>query len=499
MSENNGRGTKNLGLMKAIHVGVNPPLNTKIIWYNDNTEPYTSGPAKVHYYYNVISSQWEPLHSVGSGSGNFGYIAYSSNCEGADFALVLDENVHTHWALVTSNVEIQQNQLIPSLFIGRWTSYCTGVQTSGGNYTYVGYAVNCKGDNFSTVRHYTVPCLDCEKISSSTLVQTSENITHTDNADGTFDITFTNAIAGSDGILLDLKIDNKPLIDFSTYCIKVERGNLQGIVLLNLDTVEQGSFFVSGASESEEKFIDKNDGGSKLLITVPTNKNISTINGTIKVTVGTEGCCDESSETTDCIAYRNCFSIITSEEPIETLTVDLFADNWICNCCDCSNSTDDPKIKNIEVQIQSLNDFVKYNKIDQEIKIDINKNDIIKNDQNLTNLEQELLLVIQNIQDNYNQQISNLNQQIADIQQINQDQSDEIQNLQDFDTITLVTPTIEQLINNNNNNIQSDIQSVDNELKDFIANTYNVNHSQVTSNILNIEDKLDNIPFNKPL
>jgi rRNA maturation protein Nop10 len=64
-------GTKNLGLIKAIHVGINPPLNTKIIWYYDGTTPYATGPAKVHYYYDVITSQWLPLGGGGSGGGSF--------------------------------------------------------------------------------------------------------------------------------------------------------------------------------------------------------------------------------------------------------------------------------------------------------------------------------------------------------------------------------------------------------------------------------------------
>ena len=62
------KATKNLGLVKAIHVGVNPPLNVKMIWYNDSTLPYTTGPAKVHYFYDVVTSEWQPLSGTISGS-----------------------------------------------------------------------------------------------------------------------------------------------------------------------------------------------------------------------------------------------------------------------------------------------------------------------------------------------------------------------------------------------------------------------------------------------
>jgi len=496
MSGNSGRGTKNLGLMKAIHVGVNPPLNTKILWYNDNTEPYTTGPAKVHYFYNVINSQWEPLYGQGTGSGNFGYMSYASDCKGADFSLELDTEIHTHWALVISDNEIQQNQLIPSLFDGRWTKYCSDESVGGGNYTYIAYADDCDGDNFSTNRIYKVPCSDCELISSAEKIEGSESIIKTYNGDGSFDLEFVNAKPG-DKILLDLEMGGEPLIDFRTYCIKVQKGDLSGIVALNLDTTDQGSFYVSGASEPEEKFIDDNDGGSKMLVYLPNNQKIETITGTIRVFVGTEGCCSDNAGGADCIAYRKCFAIITSEEPIDELTVDLFAGKWICNCC-CDDSKDDPKVKNIEVQVKSLNDFVKEDKIEQDQKIEANSNNIIKNADNLTLVEQELLLAIQNIDKNYSQQINNLNQQILDLQQVNQDQSDQIEELQNQDIVAIVTPTIEDLIEQNNTEIQSDIQDVQNNLQEFISNTYNVDHAQVVDDIANLNDRIDELEFTPP-
>ena len=44
------RGTKNLGLVQAIYAGINPPMNTKIIWYDDNIG------VKIHKYYDVTLS-----------------------------------------------------------------------------------------------------------------------------------------------------------------------------------------------------------------------------------------------------------------------------------------------------------------------------------------------------------------------------------------------------------------------------------------------------------
>lgn len=47
--------TKNLGFIKAIHKGVNPPLNTAIIWYDDNIGQ------KIHKYYDVTLAVWVPF------------------------------------------------------------------------------------------------------------------------------------------------------------------------------------------------------------------------------------------------------------------------------------------------------------------------------------------------------------------------------------------------------------------------------------------------------
>lgn len=46
---------KNLGLVKAIHVGVNPPINNKILWYNNTPN------INKHFYYDTKLLQWVPL------------------------------------------------------------------------------------------------------------------------------------------------------------------------------------------------------------------------------------------------------------------------------------------------------------------------------------------------------------------------------------------------------------------------------------------------------
>lgn len=45
----------NLGLVKSIHVGLTPPINNKLIWYDDNAG------VKLAKYYNTFTSTWTPL------------------------------------------------------------------------------------------------------------------------------------------------------------------------------------------------------------------------------------------------------------------------------------------------------------------------------------------------------------------------------------------------------------------------------------------------------
>jgi hypothetical protein len=54
--------TKNLGLVKAIHVGTTPPTNTVMLWYDTN-----SG-VNIHKYYNVVTTLWVALNTPPTGS-----------------------------------------------------------------------------------------------------------------------------------------------------------------------------------------------------------------------------------------------------------------------------------------------------------------------------------------------------------------------------------------------------------------------------------------------
>jgi hypothetical protein len=65
--------TKNLGLVKAIHVGINPPLNIKMLWYNISPDE------NKHYYYDTLDLTWKALTSAGSPGTPVNYNFNDSN------------------------------------------------------------------------------------------------------------------------------------------------------------------------------------------------------------------------------------------------------------------------------------------------------------------------------------------------------------------------------------------------------------------------------------
>lgn len=52
-----------LGLVKAIHIGLTSPSNTVMLWYDDNISE------KIHKWYNTLTSTWEPLVPTVASSG----------------------------------------------------------------------------------------------------------------------------------------------------------------------------------------------------------------------------------------------------------------------------------------------------------------------------------------------------------------------------------------------------------------------------------------------
>lgn len=70
------RGGKNLGMVKAIHAGINPPLNKKIIWFDDNIN------VKLHKRYDYQTSLWVPFTVGGNGASAY-ELAIESGYDGS--------------------------------------------------------------------------------------------------------------------------------------------------------------------------------------------------------------------------------------------------------------------------------------------------------------------------------------------------------------------------------------------------------------------------------
>lgn len=49
--------TQNLGLVKLVHVGVTPPVNIQMVWYDSNVG------VNIHKYYDTLTTTWVPLNS----------------------------------------------------------------------------------------------------------------------------------------------------------------------------------------------------------------------------------------------------------------------------------------------------------------------------------------------------------------------------------------------------------------------------------------------------
>jgi hypothetical protein len=65
--------TRNLGQIAAIYIGTIPPVNLKLIWYDDNEG------VKAHKYYDVITETWENLCPDPMESNNYRMNQYSIN------------------------------------------------------------------------------------------------------------------------------------------------------------------------------------------------------------------------------------------------------------------------------------------------------------------------------------------------------------------------------------------------------------------------------------
>lgn len=348
-------GTKNLGLIKAIHVGVNPPLNTKILWYNDATTPYTTGPAKVHYYYDVILADWYPLNGVDA-TGTFTYIAFSSSCDGSeDFSFELNAETHCYWAIISSPTEILGPALTPDLFKDRWTQFCRcsmpGEPTGEPVYTYIAFADDCEGTNLGLDPMYEVECTDCQWADSYNVASGSTAFQITPNGDG-IQVDITNGVAGNE-VFIDLTLNSLPLTDLLDYCVQITAGiQFSGEVEIHIGDEPNKLLLDSPVTEWKNELVSN---GSQLVLKIP-DGYVGQVTTTFQIQIGTKECCS-FQEGDKCYCCRKYWGVITSPTPIATLTPEMYENRWIAiGGCDGGCSTDCNGLFDIHTQqIEALN------------------------------------------------------------------------------------------------------------------------------------------------
>jgi hypothetical protein len=424
-------GTKNLGLIKAIHVGVNPPLNVKILWFNDSVQPYTTGPAKVHYYYDVAVADWMPLGAGATINGIYTYIAFASSCSGADFSLSFDPLLHCFWAIVTSNTSIPNVNLVPTLFQNRWTRFCQcGGSTGSGNFTYVAFADDCEGNNFSTEMQYEVDCEDCQYADTFLVNSGNSSFQPTNTGDGV-EIVLNNVFPGQQ-LILDVRMMGSILLEeLIDYCVSISTlPNFAGEMEISLG-VPSETINLNGPTALTQDHIQNQ--GSQLIITVPNNGQ-PPINSTITIKVGTVECCSEEVDG-QCFACRNYFGIITSSTAIDTLTPEMFENRWIKMCCDESGGCDcSGEINILERQILNLNQMFQDQNAIYNQQIQNLTNEISNLQSQLVECCEQSNNRITDLENTLNDTIANFQSMIDSLTSGQSDLEDRVQTLEDENT-----------------------------------------------------------------
>lgn len=349
------RETKNLGFVKAIHDGENPPLNKKMIWYDTvNFLPK---------YYDVSIGQWVPLGGSGSFTvnGTFSYVAFAEDCSGSGFSLQKEET-STHWALVVSATQILPENLNASLFDNRWTAFCSA-SSSGGNFTYVRYADDCEGNNFADTPSYEVPCKECNWIDGFEELNKRGDWTITPVADG-IKIDFVN-LESIHYIELELTEVSDLIPNNSSRHLSIEQTSSftsnsdpnQSLTLIT-DPSSNDSINYNNSPNSSSGF-DKVFNGSKLKIE-SSSTNTAMFSGSIIIKIGNLECGQTPKEI--CEDCRKYMAILVSDVEIENIIPSLFEELWIpinsCGCgCGDSKSLDS---ENLSRRINNLNEFVDY-------------------------------------------------------------------------------------------------------------------------------------------
>ena len=121
--------TRNLGLVKAIHIGTEPPVNTFMLWYDNNDG------VKYHKYYDVYTETWlslagafvQDIYRLGSFSVNGETdVVFSSALSISDYYITIKEFIATDGTNVKSGWSVA-NKLDSGFTFTPPLRYLTGI------------------------------------------------------------------------------------------------------------------------------------------------------------------------------------------------------------------------------------------------------------------------------------------------------------------------------------------------------------------------------------
>lgn len=424
---------------------------------------------KIHKYYDVVSATWIPLAGIFTATVNgiFTYIAYATDCEGTDFSLVLQPE-STHVAILTSITPISSPT--QANFNGRWVRLCA-ITSSTPTYTYVRYADDRDGLNLSTAPVYETVCEECTWVDSFTEKSKIGNWNLVASPGG-ITINFNGLVIGN-YLTIDLKELGLSIPNFTGKYFQVTQSdpfasNLNAIFDISTDPSSSSAYQFTGGVAHAEDFIAPINGSAITLQPSTLNSNVP-ITGSIYIKIGKTTC---QSPPTQCYACRKFMAILVSPTALSDLEIvpAIFEGLWIPISGGCGCSDSDSTIENFGQQLANLRAANENRNNATDSLLAGITNSISYNDLQRINGDQALQNQINDLETNHNDDFDSLQLQITDNQQASSTNASEILAIQNTLTsaniMTLINTQLENKINSFIGQLSSDVNSLDVTVQD---------------------------------
>ena len=421
---------KDLGVVRALHVGTNPPLNNKMIWWDENINK--------HKVFNFVQNAWVVLDNQNNNGGNYTYLGWSDDESGTNFALT-KQPTSNFIGILTSDTEIQNptfNDFEEWIRIKDWPKV----------YTHVRFAKNDQGDGFSENLYYEAQVNEPDGIKIYTLFEDDNQGFETAEYDLNLEEGFHIKNLGD-------SIDDYLQLEYSDGAIPFERFFVKVKILKN-----NASYSFDFGAEMEvllENGVDSNwpkdfiyevrNAFSNLLIL----KNRGRFgNKNIEARIYVSELPYELTGQQGIVKVKNEYIAFIQSEQENINNIDPTILNWFKIPIDTWNLTGGFKFLNYQLNHLNIGDLDDLQNQVNQLQTQVNNNN-----QNIQDLQDALDIVDDRSQDNA-QDIANLQNSLGDLQnQVNQLQNH-------YDTL--------------NKNIQ-DLQDALDNIKDYVKDPMNIN------------------------